>query len=41
MSKRPMPEVPRLLLGVSSLDQPVRTTRDRQLEVASRFKEPE
>ncbi|MEQ1831652.1 MAG: hypothetical protein ABL977_01270 [Candidatus Eisenbacteria bacterium] len=35
------PEVPRLLLGVSSLDQPVRTTRDRQLEVASRFKEPE
>ena len=41
MSKRVMPEVPRLLLGVSSLDQPVRTTRDRQLEVASRFKEPE
>ena len=41
MSKRAMPEVPRLLLGVSSLDQPVRTTRDRQLEVASRFKEPE
>lgn len=39
--KRPMPEVPRLLLGVSSLDQPVRTTRDRQLETASRFKEPE
>jgi len=39
--KRPLPEVPRLLLGVSSLDQPVRTTRDRQLEVASRFKEPE
>jgi hypothetical protein len=36
-----LPEVPRLLLGVSSLDQPVRTTRDRQLEVASRFKEPE
>ncbi len=35
------PEVPRLLLGVSSLGQPVRTTRDRQLEVASRFKEPE
>ena len=23
--KRPLPEVPRLLLGVSSLDQPVRT----------------
>ena len=41
MSKKPMPEAPRLLLGVSSLDQPVRTTRDRQLEVASRFKEPE
>ena len=41
MSKRVLPEVPRLLLGVSSLDQPVRTTRDRQLEVASRFKEPE
>ena len=41
MSKRTLPEVPRLLLGVSSLDQPVRTTRDRQLEVASRFKEPE
>jgi len=39
--KRVKPEVPRLLLGVSSLDQPVRTTRDRQLEVASRFKEPE
>ena len=36
-----LPEVPKLLLGVSSLDQPVRTTRDRQLEVASRFKEPE
>ena len=35
------PEVPRLLLGVSSLGQPVRATRDRQLEVASRFKEPE
>lgn len=35
------PEIPRLLLGVSSLGQPVRTTRDRQLEVASRFKEPE
>ena len=39
--KRPLPEVPRLLLGVSSLDQPVRTTRDRQLEVASRYTEPE
>lgn len=38
---RVLPDPPRLLLGVSSLDQPVRTTRDRQLEVASRFKEPE
>lgn len=36
-----VPEVPKLLLGVSSLGQPVRATRDRQLEVASRFKEPE
>lgn len=35
------PEVPRLLLGVSSLGLPVRTTRDRQLEVAQRFKESE
>lgn len=35
------PEVPRLLLGVTSLGQPVRATRDRQLEVASRFKESE
>ena len=32
---------PRLLLGVTSLDQPVRTTRDRVLEVAARFREPE
>ena len=39
--KRMVPEVPKLLLGVSSLGQPVRTTRDRHLEVASRFKEPE
>ena len=36
-----VPEVPKLVLGVSSLGQPVRATRDRQLEVASRFKEPE
>jgi hypothetical protein len=36
-----VPEIPRLMLGVSSLCQPVRTTRDRQLEVVSRFKEPE
>lgn len=40
MKPEPRP-VPRLVLGVSSLDQPVRTTRDRQLEVASRFKESE
>ena len=39
--KAMVPEVPKLLLGVSSLGQPVRTTRDRHLEVASRFKEPE
>jgi len=39
--RRIVSEVPRLLLAVSSLDQPVRATRDRQLEVASRFKEPE
>jgi len=39
--KRFLPEMPKLLLGVSSLGQPVRTTRDRHLEVASRFKEPE
>ena len=39
--KRMIPEVPKLLLGVSSLGQPVRATRDRHLEVASRFKEPE
>jgi len=36
-----VPEIPRLMLGLSSLCQPVRATRDRQLEVASRFKEPE
>jgi hypothetical protein len=39
--KRFLPEMPKLMLGVSSLGQPVRTTRDRHLEVASRFKEPE
>ena len=33
--------VPRLVLSLSSLVQPVRATRDRQLEVASRFKESE
>lgn len=33
--------VPRLLLGVTSLDLPARTTRDRMLEVAARFREPE
>ncbi len=39
--KTTLPEVPRLLLGVSSLGLPVRATRDRQLEVAHRFKESE
>ena len=39
--KPPRPDVPRLVLGASSIGQPVRATRDRQLEVASRFKEPE
>jgi hypothetical protein len=39
--KRFLPEMPKLLLGVASLGQPVRATRDRHLEVASRFKEPE
>lgn len=34
-------DVPRLLLGVSSLALPVRATRDRQLEVSARFKESE
>jgi len=33
--------VPDLLLGVTSLDLPARTTRDRMLEVAGRFREPE
>jgi hypothetical protein len=39
--KRAPLEVPRLLLGVTSLALPVRATRDRQLEVASRFEESE
>jgi hypothetical protein len=34
-------ELPDLLLGVTSLDLPSRTTRDRMLEVAGRFREPE
>ena len=41
MSKKIAPEVPRLLLGITSLALPVRATRDRQLEVASRFEESE
>ncbi len=41
MSKKIAPEIPRLLLGVTSLALPVRATRDRQLEVASRFEESE
>lgn len=32
---------PRLLLGITSLEGPTRATRDRQLEVAARFREPE
>jgi hypothetical protein len=39
--KRPALDVPRLLLGVTSLALPVRATRDRQLEVSGRFKESE
>ena len=39
--KRVLPEVPRLVLGVTSLALPVRATRDRQLEVSARFREPE
>lgn len=40
MKRAPL-EVPRLLLGVTSLALPVRATRDRQLEIASRFEESE
>ena len=39
--KRTLPEVPRLVLGVTSLALPVRATRDRQLEVSARFRESE
>ena len=39
--KRTVPEVPRLVLGVTSLALPVRATRDRQLEVSARFRESE
>ena len=39
--KRPALDVPRLMLGVTSLALPVRATRDRQLEVSGRFKESE
>jgi len=39
--KRVLPEVPRLVLGVTSLALPVRATRDRQLEVSARFQESE
>jgi hypothetical protein len=38
---RAVRSVPDLLLGVTSLDLPARTTRDRMLEVAGRFREPE
>jgi hypothetical protein len=34
-------KAPRLLLGVTSLELPVHATRDRALEVAGRFREPE
>ena len=34
-------QAPLLLLGASSLELPARTTRDRALEVAGRFREPE
>lgn len=37
----PVRVLPDLLLGVTSLDLPARTTRDRMLEVAGRFREPE
>jgi hypothetical protein len=40
VKKAPL-EIPRLLLGVTSLALPVRATRDRQLEVTSRFEESE
>ncbi len=39
--KRGAATMPELLLGVTSLDLPARTTRDRMLEVAGRFREPE
>ena len=41
MSKKQPLEVPRLVLGVTSLALPVRATRDRQLEIAARFEESE
>ena len=41
MSKKPPLEVPRLVLGITSLALPVRATRDRQLEIAARFEESE
>lgn len=34
-------DAPRLLLGLQSLEGPTRATRDRALEVAGRFREPE
>lgn len=39
--KRTIAEVPRLVLGVTSLALPMRATRDRQLEVSARFRESE
>src|SRR6185295_8555687 len=38
---RPIPETPRLLLGTGSLLGVSRATRDRTLQVATRFAEPE
>ncbi len=37
----PMRRAPRLVLGTTSLDVPVRAARDRSLEVANRFRESE
>ncbi len=38
---RPRATLPSLLLGVTSLELPARATRDRALEVAGRYREPE
>jgi len=41
VSRKPAPEMPRLLLATGSLRQPSRVPRDRMLEVAARYREPE